>query len=113
MAKDTRDFLSNDFSHPNHRKAMAALIIIGILFGFALWKYINYIESTKVPETPTSSVAADLLSKKRELLAQPNPVVELSAKEIADRKRLLNAKNPASKMTAEQIRQKQAILSNI
>lgn len=52
MAQPPQDFLSNDFSHPHHRKAIAALIVAVLVFGIAIVVYIFRPAPEVVPVAP-------------------------------------------------------------
>lgn len=105
-----QDFLSNDFSHPNHRNAIAALIVAVLVFGILIVAYL-----LRPSVKPTASVAPppDSIAVRQALLNQPNPPVNLTSEEITTRQKLLTAPNPPSKLTPQQIKARQAILTNI
>ncbi len=105
-----QNFLSNDFSKPHHRKAIAALIVAVLVFGVLIVAYL-----LRPAVTPTVQVAPPLdpIAVRQALLSQPNPPANLTSAEITTRQKLLTAPNPPSKLTPEQIKVRQGILSNI
>lgn len=108
MAQNPPEFLSNDFSHLHHRKAVAALIVAGIVFGVVV---LGYLLAQRYSKQSTPSTF-DPLAVRQALLAQSNPPVNLTPEEISARQKLLTAPNPPIKLTPEQVKARQDLLNN-
>ncbi|OHA17341.1 MAG: hypothetical protein A3C79_03420 [Candidatus Taylorbacteria bacterium RIFCSPHIGHO2_02_FULL_45_28] len=104
MATTPQEFLSNDFSHPHHRKAITAMIVAVIVFGLLVGAYI-YSNSTPPPQ-PT-------VQRTPQTLALDNPPSNLTQEEIVSRQKTAAQPNPLSKLTPEQVKARQALVENI
>ncbi len=55
MAQTPPPFLSTDFNHPHHRKAVATLIATVLVLGIGVWMYLLNSEGTTVGISPDTS----------------------------------------------------------
>lgn len=107
MAKYPQEFLSDDFSHPHHRRSVTVLVVAIILFGGLLWAYISQPRTLETVQV----LVPDPHAAERALVSQPNPPANLTQTEMTVAKKIIHAPNPRAQLTAQQMEERRALLT--
>lgn len=94
------DFLSNDFSHPHHRRSVAVLILSVVVFGLLIVAYL-YSTDTEVQKN-VSSVSEDRATAQSEVVSQLNASAPVLVSNGDKKKIIQRMSRPSSGLTDAQ-----------